>query len=82
MWDGSVMALQPLRSFMDDACGLFPAFLSPFLRLATALVVGPEAAEACYDYLSKRPPLVVEFATAQEPGLQVSSVLQSPLDCP
>jgi hypothetical protein len=58
---------------MDDACGLFPAFLSPFLRLASALIVGPEAAEACYDYLSKRPPLVVEFATAQEPGLQVNS---------
>lgn len=71
MWDDSVTALQPLRSFVDDACGLFPAFLDPFLRLATGLIVGPEAAEACYDYLSKRPPLVVEFTGPGQPGLQV-----------
>jgi hypothetical protein len=71
MWDDSVTALQPLRSFVDDACGLFPAFLGPFLRLATGLTVGPEAAEACYDYLSKRPPLVVEFPGPGQPGLQV-----------
>lgn len=68
------MALQPLRSFVDEACGLFPAYLGPFLRLATGLSVGAEAAEACYDYLSKRPPLVVEFAGPGQPGLQVFCV--------
>ena len=74
MWDESVMALQPLRAFLDDACGLFPAYLAPFLSLSTGLIVGPESAEACYDYLSKRPPLVVEFASVDQPGIQVCGV--------
>jgi hypothetical protein len=71
MWDDAVMALQPLRSFVNEACGLFPAYLAPFLRLATGLSIGAEAAEACYDYLSKRPPLVVEFPGPGQPCLQV-----------
>lgn len=71
MWDESVVALQPLRSFLDEACELFPAYLGPFMRLATGLAVGREAAEACYEYLSKRPPLVVECAGPHEHGLQV-----------
>lgn len=66
MWDESVVALQPLRSFIDEACELFPAFLNPFLKLATRLAVGREAAESCYEYLSKRPPLVVEFGSREE----------------
>ena len=71
MWEESVVALQPLRAFMHEACELFPAYLGPFLRLATGLVVGQTAAQSCYDYLSKDPPMVVEFEGPHVDGLQV-----------
>jgi hypothetical protein len=42
----------PLRRFLEDSAQLFPAFLDPFLRLATGLTQGPAAAQACYQFIS------------------------------
>ena len=63
----------PLRRFLDDARGLFPAFPGPLLRLLASLASGRQAVTAALQYLDSIPLLtcrhsVQDKALRQLPG--------------
>ena len=87
--DQTLLANQPIRSFLDSLSSLFPAYSIPLLRLLTALAAGtgPTAAAAAYSYFSRSTELtwlhqLPHPAIAADPENALGVVTTAELDLP